>query len=73
MFPSSEWGEVHISCAWNSKCKIPAVGVRWSYEKNKKNCLPGNSQTAATLRHAKAVYRTVGDAGLALVLVRADL
>lgn len=38
-----------------------------------KNCLPGNSQTAATLRHAKAVYRTVGDAGLALVLVRADL
>lgn len=40
VFPRSEWGKVYISCAWNSKCKICAVGVRWAYEENKNNCLP---------------------------------
>lgn len=38
-----------------------------------KNCLPGNSQTAAMLRNSKPVYRTVGELGLVLVLVRVDL
>lgn len=38
-----------------------------------KNCLPGNCQAAATLRHTKAVSGTVGGAGLASVLVRPDL